>query len=169
MQSQWYIIIGIIIGVLAIVAGLAYITYQASIASPSTALLLEISSPKSTYNISEPLILNLKLTNQGSRNLEILDNIYLENYPYSFDIINSTGNKVSFFGSELMIDYEDNFFKQLRSGESDTLTIDLKFDTDNNTPRYDLNEPGMYTITASYWQPYEDLEIVSNRITITLN
>ena len=168
MQSQWYVIIGIIIVILAIVAGVVYFTYQANLASTST-LILEISSPKSTYNISEPLVLSLKLTNQGNQDLEILDNIYLENYPYSFDIINSTGNRVSFFGSELMIDYEDNFFKQLRSGESDTHMIDLKFDIDNNSPRYDLSEPGMYTITASYWQPYEDLEIVSNRITITLN
>lgn len=165
MRRGIFIIGGIAVALVIALIFLATLDEQEY--TQSQGLEVKILTTKNTYSSSEPLVVEVQLNNIGNQKIQVLDLVILENYPYTFDIIDSNGDRIDFLGNEIMFDYEDTDFVILDPGHSLVHQVNLKIDDDGDL-RYNLNNPETYSVTATYWPPFERTFIDSNTIMITL-
>jgi len=165
MKKGYFILGGIAVAFVVMLIFLATLAEQEY--TQSQGLEVKISTAKDTYSSGEPIVVDVQLNNIGNQKIQVLDLIILENYPYTFDIIDANGDRIDFLGFEIMFDYEDNHFVILNPGQSLVHQVNLKVD-EYGVPRYNLNIPGTYSVTATYWPPFERTFVDSNIIMITL-
>ena len=132
-------------------------------------LQLIISTPTSTYNPVDPIWVEVTFRNSGSSAIQVLDKIFTIHYPLRFVITDELGQRVRWFGPYVDMNIHPSSFKTLNPGEETTDQFNLRYDELGNRFRYDLFEPGTYTIKAVYSEylpPFDPVE--SNEITITI-
>ncbi len=132
-------------------------------------LQLTISTESSTFNPVDPIWIDVTFRNNGSSAIQVLDNIFAIHYPVRFVINDQGGQSVEWLGPMLDMNIHPSSFKRLNPGEESSDQFDLRYDELGNRFRFDLFNPGTYTIKAVYTEflpPFDPVE--SNEITITV-
>ena len=132
-------------------------------------LEIAISTSKQDYDDSEPVVVDITLSNGGSSAIDVLPEMFSVNYPLAFIIKSEEEEFAIWQGPILSMTFSEDAYETLEPGETIDLRYDLTYDENGKAWRYDLFTWGTYTISAFYSQfvaPYDPVE--SNEITITV-
>ena len=133
-----------------------------------TSIEMNLSS-KSSYSISEPIIVNLEISNVGNNAVEVLDIFLLEDYPIRFEITNSANEQILFLGPEMNPKISSDDFTTLYPNDSIPSSFNLIENNVLGFSHYDLNMPDSYEITAIYSPHFGIDETRSNTISFTIH
>lgn len=133
-------------------------------------LEITISTAQQSFELNDPLPVQVELTNASSEEISLFDRSVLEDHPFRFDIIfTETGERIAFLGPEIQILIADTDFIPLGPGETLIRTFDLRFDLEGAPRRYKLIQSGDYQLSAVYSSSYGLPETTSNTISFILN
>lgn len=130
-------------------------------------LELRIEPERPSWTLGEDITVGLELVNRGWRRETVARHVALEDYPYRFEIVGPDGRQVRFLGPELSVNYTVQDLVELARGDTHRERIDIVGRLPDEVG-YDITNPGRYTVTAVHRRRYEDEEIRSNTVTLTV-
>ncbi len=132
-------------------------------------LEISVSTDYTLYNTVQSIYLSVTLRNGGSNPIQVLPSLLGMHYPVYIEVLDETQTPVEWLGPIADIGIHPDSFKVLAPGEEVSSLFDLRYDELANRFRFDLFEPGTYTVKvvySEYLPPFDPVE--SNTATFTV-